>query len=90
MEGGVVPVLHRPELVGKVSDIRGLYLGTNDDIPSNAIVLSVDEKSQIQTLDRTVPILPIQEGTIERRSHDYYRAGAPPRCSPPGRSRPER
>jgi len=64
-----------PELVGKVTDICGLYLGTNDDIPANAIVLSVDEKSQIQALDRTVPILPMQEGRIERRSHDYYRHG---------------
>ena len=64
-----------PELVGKVTDICGLYLGTNQDIPANAIVLCVDEKSQIQALDRTVPILPMQEGRIERRSHDYYRHG---------------
>ena len=64
-----------PELVGKVTDICGLYLGTSEDIPANAIVLSVDEKSQIQALDRTVPILPMQEGRIERRSHDYYRHG---------------
>lgn len=60
-----------PELVGKVSDICGLYLAP----PENAIVLCVDEKSQIQALDRTVPILPMQEGRIERRSHDYYRHG---------------
>lgn len=64
-----------PELVGKVTDICGLYLGTNADVPANAIVLSVDEKSQIQALDRTVPILPMTEGRIERRSHDYYRHG---------------
>lgn len=64
-----------PELVGKVTDICGLYLGTNEGVPANAIVLSVDEKSQIQALDRTVPILPMQEGRIERRSHDYYRHG---------------
>ena len=51
-----------PELVGKVTDICGLYLGTNTDIPANAIVLSVDEKSQIQALDRTVPILPMRAG----------------------------
>ena len=38
-------------------------------------MLCVDEKSQIQALDRTVPILPMQEGRIERRSHDYYRHG---------------
>jgi transposase len=60
-----------PELVGKVTDICGLYLAP----PENAIVLCVDEKSQIQALDRTVPILPMQEGRIERRSHDYYRHG---------------
>lgn len=60
-----------PELVGKVTDICGLYL----EPPQNAIVLCVDEKSQIQALDRTVPILPMQEGRIERRSHDYYRHG---------------
>src|SRR3954469_11366640 len=60
-----------PELVGKVTDVCGLYLAP----PQNAIVLCVDEKSQIQALDRTVPILPMQEGRIERRSHDYYRHG---------------
>jgi transposase len=64
-----------PELVGKVTDICGLYLGVGDDVPESAIVLCVDEKSQIQALDRTVPILPMQEGRIERRSHDYYRHG---------------
>ncbi len=64
-----------PELVGKVTDICGLYLGTNADIPANAIVLSVDEKSQIQALDRTVPILPMQPGKVEWRSRDYYRHG---------------
>ena len=60
-----------PELVGKVADICGLYLAP----PENAIVLCVDEKSQIQALDRTVPVLPMQPGLIERRSHDYYRHG---------------
>src|SRR3954464_12559785 len=64
-----------PELVGKVTDICGLYLGTNADVPTNAIVLSIDEKSQIQALDRTVPILPMAPGKVERRSHDYYRHG---------------
>src|SRR3954451_14184866 len=60
-----------PELVAKVTDICGLYLAP----PDNAIVLCVDETSQIQTLDRTVPILPMQQGRIERRSSDYYRHG---------------
>jgi transposase len=60
-----------PELVGKVTDVVGLYLAP----PENAIVLCVDEKSQIQALDRTAPILPLQPGLIERRSHDYIRHG---------------
>ena len=58
-----------------IGDICGLYLGVHDDVPGSAVVLCVDEKSQIQALDRTVPILPMQEGRIERRSHDYYRHG---------------
>src|SRR4051794_6370745 len=61
-----------PELVGKVTDICGLYLAP----PDNAIVLCVASKSQIQAghdMDRTVPILPMQQGRIERRSSDYYR-----------------
>jgi transposase len=49
----------------------GLYLHP----PQNAIVLSVDEKSQIQALDRTMPVLPMQPGLVERRSHDYVRHG---------------
>jgi len=60
-----------PELEAKVVDVVGLYL----DPPENAIVLSVDEKSQIQALDRTAPILPMQPHLIERRSHDYVRHG---------------
>jgi transposase len=60
-----------PELVGKVTDVVGLYLNP----PENGIVLCVDEKSQIQALDRTAPILPLQPGLVERRSHDYVRHG---------------
>jgi transposase len=60
-----------PELVGKVTDVVGLYLAP----PQNAVVLCVDEKSQIQALDRTAPILPLQPGLAERRSHDYVRHG---------------
>ena len=60
-----------PELVGKVTDVVGLYLHP----PENAVVLCVDEKSQIQALDRTAPILPLQPGLAERRSHDYVRHG---------------
>ncbi|WP_405056061.1 IS630 family transposase [Kribbella sp. NBC_01505] len=60
-----------PELVAKVTDVVGLYLAP----PDNAIVLCVDEKSQIQALDRTQPMLPMQPGLAERRTHDYVRHG---------------
>ncbi|GAA3138958.1 hypothetical protein GCM10020255_014930 [Rhodococcus baikonurensis] len=60
-----------PELVAKVTDIVGLYL----DPPENAIVLCVDEKSQIQALDRTAPTLPMQIGMPEKQTHDYIRNG---------------
>ena len=60
-----------PQLVAKVTDVVGLYL----EPPENAIVLCVDEKSQIQALDRTAPMLPMQPGQIERRTHDYKRHG---------------
>jgi transposase len=60
-----------PQLVAKVIDVVGLYLAP----PENAVVLCVDEKSQIQALDRTAPILPLQPGRAERRSHDYLRHG---------------
>jgi transposase len=60
-----------PELVAKVTDVVGLYLAP----PDNAVVLCVDEKSQIQALDRTAPMLPMQPGLPERRTHDYVRHG---------------
>ena len=60
-----------PQLVAKVVDVVGLYLAP----PENAIVLSIDEKSQIQALERSAPILPTQPGLAERRSHDYVRHG---------------
>jgi transposase len=60
-----------PELVAKVVDVVGLYLAP----PENAVVLSVDEKSQIQALDRTAPVLATQPHVVERRSHDYIRHG---------------
>jgi transposase len=60
-----------PQLVAKVTDVVGLYLAP----PTNAIVLCVDEKSQIQALDRTAPILPMQPGLPEKRTHDYVRHG---------------
>ncbi len=60
-----------PELVAKVIDVVGLYLAP----PENAIVLCVDEKSQIQALDRTQKMLPMQPGFPEHRTHDYVRHG---------------
>ena len=60
-----------PQFVAKVRDIVGLYLNP----PDKAIVLSVDEKSQIQALDRTQPILPLRPGIPERQTHDYERHG---------------
>jgi transposase len=60
-----------PQLVAKVVDVVGLYLSP----PQNAVVLSVDEKSQIQALERSTPILPLQPGLAQRRSHDYIRHG---------------
>jgi transposase len=57
--------------VDKVRDIVGLYLAP----PTKAVVLCVDEKSQIQALDRTQPILPMAAGLPERRTHDYMRHG---------------
>lgn len=61
-----------PEFVDKVRDVVGLYL----DPPERAVVLCVDEKSQIQALDRTAPILPMMPGVPERATHDYVRHGA--------------
>jgi len=60
-----------PQLVKKVVDIVGLYLNP----PENALVLCVDEKSQIQALERTQPILPLGPGRPAARTHDYQRNG---------------
>ena len=60
-----------PLFIEKVRDIVGLYL----DPPDRALVLCVDEKSQIQALDRKQPILPMRPGQVERRTHDYVRYG---------------
>jgi len=60
-----------PELEAKIRDVVGLYL----DPPAKAIVLCVDEKSQVQALDRTAPILPLRPGLPERATHDYKRNG---------------
>jgi transposase len=60
-----------PQFVAKVRDVVGLYLNP----PERAVVLCVDEKSQIQALDRTQPILPMAPGLPERATHDYKRHG---------------
>lgn len=60
-----------PLFIDKVRDIVGLYMNP----PDRALVLCVDEKSQIQALDRTQPILPMRPGQVERRTHDYTRHG---------------
>jgi transposase len=60
-----------PQFIDKVRDIVGLYLNP----PEAAVVLCVDEKSQIQALDRTAPVLPLLPGVPERRTHDYVRNG---------------
>ena len=60
-----------PQFVEKVIDVVGLYLNP----PDNALVLSVDEKTQIQALDRTHPMLPLRPGQVGRRTHDYKRHG---------------
>jgi transposase len=60
-----------PQFIAKVRDVVGLYL----DPPERAVVLCVDEKTQIQALDRTAPVFPMMPGTPARASHDYKRAG---------------
>jgi transposase len=60
-----------PLFIDKVRDIVGLYL----DPPDKALVLCVDEKAQIQALDRSQPVLPMRPGQVERRTHDYTRNG---------------
>jgi DDE superfamily endonuclease len=60
-----------PLFIDKVRDIVGLYLNP----PDKALVLCVDEKAQIQALDRSQPLLPMRPGQVERRTHDYVRHG---------------
>ena len=60
-----------PLLIEKVRDIVGLYMNP----PDHPLVICVDEKSQIQALDRTQPLLPLRPGQVERRTHDYERHG---------------
>lgn len=68
---GTFKISRDPEFAEKVADIVGLYL----DPPGGAVVLSIDEKTQIQALDRTQPLLPMTFGATEKRTHDYVRHG---------------
>jgi transposase len=68
---GTFKISKDPAFAEKVADIVGLYL----DPPGGAVVLSVDEKTQIQALDRTQPLLPIEFDVTEKRTHDYVRHG---------------
>jgi hypothetical protein len=78
-----IQALFRPLFIDKVRDIVGLYLNP----PEVAVVLCVDEKSQIQALERSAPILPLMPGTPERQTHEdvrngttnLYAASTPPR-----------
>ncbi len=87
---GVKPHLTRtykvsrdPAFAAKATDVVGLYLHP----PKHAIVLSVDEKTSIQALQRTQPPLPVRTGRAVRHTHDYRDTGSST-CSPPWRSRP--
>lgn len=68
---GTFKVSKDPDFAGKVADIVGLYL----EPPGGAVVLSLDEKTQVQALDRTQPLLPIAFDKSEQRTHDYVRHG---------------
>jgi transposase len=68
---GTFKISKDPQFADKVADIVGLYL----DPPGGAVVLSLDEKTQIQALDRTQPLLPIEFDQSEQRTHDYVRHG---------------
>ena len=68
---GTFKVSRDPAFAEKVADVVGLYL----DPPGGAVVLSIDEKTQIQALDRTQPVLPITFGVTEKRTADYVRHG---------------
>jgi transposase len=68
---GTFKLSRDPDFADKVADVVGLYL----DPPEAAVVLSIDEKTQVQALDRTQPLLPIDFGVTEKRTHDYVRHG---------------
>lgn len=68
---GTFKISTDPQFVEKVRDVVGLYMNP----PDKALVLCVDEKSQMQALDRSQPLLPLRQGKTEKRTHDYFRHG---------------
>lgn len=68
---GTFKLSRDPKFIEKVQDVVGLYLNP----PDKAVVISMDEKTQVQALDRTQPMLPLKPGCVERRTHDYRRHG---------------
>jgi transposase len=70
-QSGTFKLSNDPNFAVKVMDVVGLYL----DPPADAVVLSLDEKTQVQALDRTQPVLPMDFGKTEKRTHDYIRHG---------------
>jgi hypothetical protein len=68
---GTFKLSRDPDFAAKVYDVVGLYL----DPPEGAVVLSLDEKTQVQALDRTQPLLPVSFDKTEKRTHDYVRHG---------------
>jgi len=68
---GTFKISKDPAFADKVADVVGLYLA----LPGGAVVLSIDEKTQIQVLDRTQPVLPVTFAATEKRTHDYVRHG---------------
>jgi transposase len=71
VDRGQLHVVHRPVVIDKVRDIVALYLNP----PERAVVICVDEKSAVQALDRTQPVLPLLPHTPQRHTHDYVRHG---------------
>ena len=70
-QAGTFKLSRDPEFAEKVADVVGLYL----DPPGGAVVLSIDEKTQVQALDRTQPTLPLDFGKTAKQTHDYVRHG---------------
>jgi transposase len=70
-QSGTFKLSRDPAFAEKVADVVGLYL----DPPGGAVVLSIDEKTQVQALDRTQPTLPLDCGKTEKKTHDYVRHG---------------